>query len=522
MLQVTLTDKDGKSATHIIHFIPASNVLYEEGFMQAANTNASYVDWTKSGTAGDSKQSSKNEAPYGYDAAYAGSTGASGSQYVVTLNQTNRFADNLTFTFTGTGFDLIGACGPNTGTLMASVFDSDGKYVVGYLVDTSFNDKNVADQLYQVPIVHAEGLDLGTYTVKISGAYIVYNNAASAASTYALDSVCMAGENPVDTIYELFFAMGLTEDEIDQVHFLNMDALYGAGTVAEDGTNTAAAAPEKMTLEIDGFRVYTTSSNDAYADGEKNVEYWNVLDAANDGFTGYVEGSTGNYTNSNYEAAGGPQNEIYLPAGQAVVFQTGLEKGTVVQISARAVTGQTALNTADNVIRSNTEMYYQVTVGDQGVITIKNAGSGMLALGNLKLPAAAASLMALTEESYAVAYAMLDAYAVTETEPEPPVDEPEPEPELPAYDPFVYVDVRSINLFRSKVVTMTITTSTDVETLTVNGKTLRPTNSRLVKYGLSDHYVYVYVDTVRRGETVNYEITATNSDGLSCTCGAQG
>ena len=77
------------------------------------------------------------------------------------------------------------------------------------------------------------------------------------------------------------------------------------------------------------------------------------------------------------------------------------------------------------------------------------------------------------------------------------------------------VKVKSVNVIRNKLVTVTVTASTDVAELTINGKTLKPINSLLVKRGWSSEYVYVLTDTVKRSESKSYEIIAYDANGLA-------
>ena len=63
--------------------------------------------------------------------------------------------------------------------------------------------------------------------------------------------------------------------------------------------------------------------------------------------------------------------------------------------------------------------------------------------------------------------------------------------------------------------TVTVSASADVDKLTINGKTLYPTNSLLVQWGLSKTYTYIYVDTVKRTESKSYEIVAYNDAGVA-------
>lgn len=514
--KATITFVDDTTQTMTFAFVPASNVLYEENFMEPVE--GSYVDWTHTEKS-VSAFTYDADTVYGYTSAYANCTGANG-QYTASVAKNNS-TDDLKFTFTGTGFDLIAQCGASTGTLMVRVDDENGNYVKSYLVDTSFNDSNVGNNLYQVPVIHEQNLKSGTYTVTIFGAYIAYgaasNSNANTASTFSMRSV---GSSAIDTIYELAGRMGLSGDDLDSMEFINVDQLYGASTYAMASAvrtaSTGTADTESvatMTLGIDGFRVYRDTGNSAYKTGEKDMVYTNVMDDAIRGsLYAYVEAANGTYDVKNYESTGGPQNEIYLPSNSGIVFQLANSSVTTAQVSARAVSGSTKLN--GNVITSNTEMYYTVTV-ENGTITIVNNGSGMLALANIKAVCALSGIAPKAEEATEKVRMMLMAVSV---EPEPDPEQPgteEPEP-TPVFTPETFkTRVNSIRTRNRKIVTLTITASTDVDHVVVNGKTYYPMNKLLVKWGLSKTYVFTIMDTAGASETRSFEIVAYNADGLA-------
>ena len=234
----------------------------------------------------------------------------------------------------------------------------------------------------------------------------------------------------------------------------------------------------------------------------------------NETFAAYIENNSSDgtgYTKTTYEAAGGPQNEIYLANGQSVAFA--VTGQTPIQISARAVDSNKQAKIAVNstvdgeTLASNTEMYYEITPVNN-VVTIKNTGEGLLPLGNLKMQETKTTLRAMTDSDLQVAYAMLRTMSV---EPEP---EPEPEPEVFTPNKFD-IKVTSTKVIRNKVVNLTVTTSTDVEYLMVNGKKVKPSNSLLVKWGISKNYVFVVSDIVKRDAVQNYTIQAYNADGLA-------
>ena len=77
------------------------------------------------------------------------------------------------------------------------------------------------------------------------------------------------------------------------------------------------------------------------------------------------------------------------------------------------------------------------------------------------------------------------------------------------------VKVKSLGVIRNKVVTVTVTASTDVAKLTINGKVVKPTNSLMVKYGLSKNYTYVFTETLKKSESKDYVIVAYDENGVA-------
>ena len=153
-------------------------------------------------------------------------------------------------------------------------------------------------------------------------------------------------------------------------------------------------------------------------------------------------------------------------------------------------------------LSTKTEMYYPVAV-QNGYIVVQNTSDKLLALGNLKLPASV-SVAALSDGDLPVVYSMLRAASV----------DPEPEPEVFTPDTFD-VKVNSTKVIRNKIVTLTVTASTDVEYLMVNGKKVKPSNSLLVKWGLSKNYVFVVRDIVKKTAEQDYTIQAYDAGGLA-------
>ena len=510
-LQFRLTFQNNATEKVTIGVIPASNVLYEDNFLTVNTSKGkSYANWTTDPSEITAQQTADPNTLYGYDNAYASSTGNSmESAWTITALKEGEGSKYLTTTFNGTGFDLIGTSGPNTGYVYLVLQGPENRVVV---IDTSYGEGT----LYQVPLAHLDGLKAGTYTVNIRAAYRAAPVTSTAAGTNSIAAYSLqnAKADALNDVYEEVESMLPAGMDLDDCEFVYADSesplaeldnsSVAAYALTADEVSTAAATTRTAgtTVTIDGFRVYRDTNNPAYTESEQGVQYVNVMKAKinnDDGsFTAYVEGNKGSqWTQANYEANGGPQNEVYLGKGtDAIAFK--VTPGATIQISARAVSGPAQLvvnGTPMQKLTSNTEMYYTVTPKD-GVVAIRNDGDNMLALGNLKLPAGT-STQALTAADEEIVLSLLSMDPA------------------PAFAPKLSAAARSFKVIRNKLVTVTVHASTDVARLTINGKTVSPTNGLLVKRGWSKEYIYLFTDTVKRDVSKTYEIVAYNADGTA-------
>lgn len=419
------SNPNDEPATHFIYLYPATNVLYEENVLTQATTANNYVAWNyTAGTVSEKRQAAEKlgaESVHGYDAAYAGDkTFSAGSYYHATLNETNKFTKNLTFTFTGTGFDVISECGPQTGMLVVAIKNSAGKTVKVAVADTLFNGDSkyitgtsgILD--YQVPVYRNLGLEYDTYTVNIGSAY-ADNRPTDAASVASLHS-----NDTYSIVSDILDAFGYDDVNVEDVELVYMDensVLNGGTGVVSEKAITAFSAnlaeeyavePNAVSTEqnvyVDGVRIYGTLANDpGYATAEKNVEYKNVFDFAvntavdykPDSFI-YVEydGNKNVFSIHDYKEQG-PENEIYLTPGHGIAFALdGLENNAnaTVQISAKVVNplaGTAVLiglaSENDQLALTSTEMYYSVDIS-QGYVTLTNDSNSkaIISISNLK------------------------------------------------------------------------------------------------------------------------------------------
>ena len=522
--QITVQGESGSTeqkseVAYQVYILPASNVLYEENFLTEAPASSG-LGWTKvtSNKLGSQETQKVNGTGsynvFGRDAAYDAVTGELGVWKLGSeqnpLQDNTFYASCLTTEFYGNGFDLIGNCGPTTGRVSVLIAGKNGGYI--YDVDTRYNDgKNTT--LYQVPLMHIDLHDEGIYTVKVYGSGLAKTTvfpasySLSGAATYA-SNYAVGGYDTV--LSDILAENGLTMADVEYVKVESAPAVttrgaasfYALDTADVGGTVTHEAGTH---VEIDGFRVYRSTNNANYPTSEQNVKYVNVLGAVTfeKDKVAYTElnGAHELVSREDYESNGGPQNEIYLMNGQSVVFNLGRDMtGKTVQITARAVTDKAAMLNKTS-ISSNTEMYYEVTVGEGGTLAIQNDGEGMLAIANLKVPNTV-TFNTVTAETLAIAERMLLAYAGASGEGD-------------AFAPAISAKVTTTRFIRSKVVTLTVSASSDVAVLKVNGVELRPTNSWLVKMGWSDTYTYILTEKVQKNEIKTYEIVGYRADGAA-------
>lgn len=548
---ITYTYADNSTNTFLVNFIPASNVLYEDDFLTVAtNIGSDYTEWdTKPvASAKGATQSADQTTLYGYDDAYKTSTGNSmGSAWTIAGLSSGNGSQYLTTTFTGNGFDLIGTAGHNTGYVYVLLKPKDGSTAKLYVVDTSYVDGKQTT-LTQVPLLHAEFDTQNTYDVTIRAAFRQGTAAAGSGDTgtqvsRAAAFSMSAAPTSLDSVYDVvdsFFADGFEIDDVEYVYFDDASALaelenssratyamsYAldsatAAATVDAGVNATTARPAGDTVTIDGFRVYRSTDNSAYSVSEHNeyeATYVNVAGAAlNDGtkVVAFTENGNGNWTSvEDYHNAGGPKWEVYLNTSSAIAFKVSTEQP--VQISARALGDSAVMKVNDTAITltSKTEMYYEVTPNDDGIVAIQ-ATSGELAIANIKMPGGTQTT-ALTEDEVTNVVPMLLRMAAAPVEPDPEqpgTEEPEP---TPVFTPETFkTRVNSIRTRNRKIVTLTITASTDVDHVVVNGKTYYPMNKLLVKWGLSKTYVFTIMDTAGASETRSFEIVAYNADGLA-------
>ncbi|MBQ8577484.1 MAG: fibro-slime domain-containing protein, partial [Clostridia bacterium] len=153
-----------------IHVLPANVVYYEDDFAAVdKKTDGTSNEFEKIGSSSDKTQSNDQTQNYGQDKAYQNNSDTSaGTITTVTIKESGEVA---TFTFTGTGFEIISRTNAYDSATMTVKVTQNGETVKNIPVITEFDNGANGDteEIYQVPVIRVDDLTYGTYTVAISG-----------------------------------------------------------------------------------------------------------------------------------------------------------------------------------------------------------------------------------------------------------------------------------------------------------------------------------------------------------------
>ena len=527
----SLLTEDGQqnsAVSYQVYIFPASNILYEENFLTQGDLNKndrlSWISETATQLTGKSQSTHKNDASerYGYDDVYQSITGRNGAWTVSGLSASNSASKVLTTEFYGNALDIIGSCGENTATLSVVIrnLDDESAPRKNLIIDTRYNGAT----LEQVPFSHIDLNVDAHYSVKIRAYYapaIAASNTNTAATFGAVSAISdfAASSSYADQAVWNQMARDLAEDglTLDDAEFVRFADTPAAQTdslavYADLYSVQQPARQEGTELAIDAFRVYRTASTihtvpKNYLESEQNIDYKNILELVNNTIVkAYVENGTATkVTVEEYEAMGGPLDEIYLSQNESVTIQVPETTGNTIQVSLRAVQGATswADTTTGNTpatISSNTEMYYTVKAGNNGVFTITNRGDALLAVGNVKLPSNAKTTSTSEIDEDALRASVCAALGLSAEQPQ-------------AFQPKTFTArATTLPMLRNKRVSVLITISNDVSYVTVNGVKYTPSRyyaswqkTRLIQFG----------ETLGKYESKTYTIIAYDANGVA-------
>ena len=420
---------------------------------------------------------------YGYDPAYKDSTTFSmGSAKKVTVDASVTKAPTATFTFKGTGFDIISLTDNNSGAILVNVERKDAttedeKYNKNFMVNNYYGyDYDEAtgewtvntgknNTLYQIPVMKVTDLPYGQYTVTIKVSYgSFFDKTGNSQYSFWLDAIRVY--DPMGKDYADY-----TKDQEGYPQYIKLrDAL------AKDAA--------------------TVNENLLFIDGAKKAEV---------------------SLYKNY----GPNNEVYLASGQAISFKlTGdLDKIATIQVGAKKPDGSAAVMIVNNenvsIANSATEMYYTITRDNNNCVTITNTGADILSLTNLKVTFTSAGAVSLTKTSTQEQANAVAAVRALFTAPEP-----DPEPVVFAPEYFQATWNRSTVKVGQKA-TLTVKTSADVETVTVNGQDIGNYRVRTERTGWGwnakkvTYHVFTFTVTATEAGTLDYSVVAANAEGVN-------
>lgn len=499
---------DAKPAQMLsVNIIPASNVYYEDSL--ASFTNGSGVaENAKWSTVGNDDQTTTEDggsdvyqalqrlgdkAIYGNDDAYNSSSKLSmgtAHKVTVTANMANTAAwkeqpasawPTAQFTFKGTGFDIISLTDNTSGVIQVKVYKANStdttpvKNILvnnyyGYTRDGAGNwvvsNSEDPNALYQIPVVKVDGLDYGTYNVTIEVFYSKYfDKTTKSQYSFWLDAIRVY--NPMGEGYDY------TADNEGYPQYIKLhDKL----------ADTAATSGDEQVLFIDGAEHATIAQ---YA---------------------------------NY----GPKNEVYLAKGQAISFKLTGNTNEIasIQIGAKAPDGQPTMTVKGNgsttsakneVLSTATEMYYDITEQAKNgqLVTISNTSGSILSLTNLKITyktsGQTVTLSDLTATEQANAVAVVQALFAAP---------------VATFSPETFQADWGRAVRAGKRATLTVKTSADVESITVDGQAITSYTTRTQRTGWGwwspkvTYHVFTYTITAP-AQTTDYAVCAVNAEGTA-------
>lgn len=505
---IYVTDTQGKKLVQNVYIIPASNVYYEDSLAAFTSGTGAAKDakWSIDGQATDEQKSATqaleqlgSSGIYGKDAAYNSSSKLSmGTAHKVTVtaamleaynggNKDNFAWPTAQFTFKGTGFDIISLTDNTSGAIVVDVYKGSktegSKPVHSYLVNNyygyTYNQETkkwevVKDgkenAIYQIPVMKVNDLPYGEYTAVI------------------------------EVFYNSFFDMNYDKNSGKNQYSFWLDAIRVYNPMGKDYDYTAdnEGYPQYIKLRDELAKTAETNKGVVFIDGAESA-------------------TIAQYANY------GPNNEVYLANGQAISFKLTGDTSEIasIQIGAKApdgkpanivVTGNvTGTNPFNKELKTATEMYYDITeqAKDGQLVTITNKGEGILSLTNLKITyrisGKTVTLSDLTAAEQANAVAMVQALFAAP---------------VATFSPETFQADWGRAVRAGKRATLTVKTSADVESITVDGQSITSYTTRTQRTGWGwwspkvTYHVFTYTITAP-AQTTDYAVCAVNAEGTA-------
>lgn len=494
--------------------IPASNVYYEDSLASFSDGKGVAKDakWSIVGNDGNAATEKtgvyqalqelgkgNNRTPYGYDDKYNkenSSMLSMGTAHKVTVtsamlanwekNDTTSAWPTASFTFTGTGFDVISLTDNTSGAILVKV--------TGAGADNSTYSKNYLVNNYYG---YAYNKETGEWTIVNDGG----NNALYQIPVMKVDVPYGAYNVTIQVFYNQIF----DKTGGKQYNFW-LDAIRVYNPMGENGNSY-------YTQDNEGYPQYI-KLHDALADGTAKP------DDKTDKMVFIDGGSTADIaTYANY----GPNNEVYLMKGQAITFKIPQNANVdSIQIGAKAPKGTANLNVNSAGIASSlstaTEMYYDITTqvrdGNYQVTITNNTTTtdNILSLTNLKI-----TYKTKPAENEKVTLAALD---TQEQENAVNLVRALFTAPVATFSPETFEADWGRAVRAGKRATLTVKTSADVESITVDGQSITSYTTRTQRTGWGwwspkvTYHVFTYTTTAP-AQTTDYAVCAVNAEGTA-------
>lgn len=525
--------KYDKPVAYIVTIIPASTVYYEDDFVKFSGTWKPEGDTTTNAV--QDLDALTAQKTYGYDSHYGASSKFSlGSAMKTTVSSTtNSNPPTATFTFKGTGFDLVSMTSKDTGTILVDVNGTteDNETVTKrWIVDTFYGYTR-----------QEQGVIEYTWTKGSDGTW--HNKAIVIPDLPEGVTIGGTPTNSGDKTYEpnyIWTPVDMGDNALYQIPVIHYTELpYGTYTVtvtpkysrSRDPYYQADGANNNYDFYLDGVRIYNPAGdklNSQYVkDGEGYAQFTEIrnmlLNASDlkaniesqDGLVfmdGVGNGKLADYTKY------GPNNEVYLLTKQAIAFKiSDMDNVDSIQIGAKAPKGNATMQiqvdgngVQTQELNTASDMYYKLKNVRAGqTIVITNTGDNLLSLTTLKVtyknaPTATNSAKPIVDSDVlAQAPVMLTSMLYGE-------------PETFAPTRFEATWNRSVRAGHKA--TLTVKTSDDVEAIEVNGETIDTYRTRTERTGWGwwakrvTYHEFTYTTTAEA--TADYAVYALNGDGV--------
>ena len=355
---VYLTNTAGGVYTFKVY--SATTVYYEEGFMSFNGFNGG----AKSAVAQATEFVGEKRYAYGFDPAYNGGS----STVSHTSAVSNAAGSTAEFTFTGTGVDIYADCTTSSGTVLIQVYDGGSlkkmltvnTAMVGGTTAVTSGSKQ-AKSANNVPIASIEGLSVNPKEYEVVITHV------SGTGTVALDGFRVHGTLLLNT--EAYRKDGEGEILLQELRDAVLKIQLGA-----------TAESSALTVRQD-IKLYQEQMKAMTSDGKPDTQVYKGVIISEMGDS--VTQSGANSNNLVDLLDNGPKNEVYLAENETLVFTVNTTRNVQVGVKVLSGTGTCGINRSNKTV-SETDMFYTVTPNDDGTVTIKNTGSGTLAITELK------------------------------------------------------------------------------------------------------------------------------------------